>query len=457
MSRMSIVGKLIVAGAITFTILQVLRPSIPTKAATAELQAPPGVRHILEKDCYSCHSDQRRLSWFDQIVPGYWLVRRDILAAREHLDFSTLGSKPAAVQKATLYEAVNMIQLGAMPLPQFLALHPQARVTPGELATLKEYLSPWAAAPSQPGKTQEGVPAEALEPVSLANVQPESNGFLFDPDFKNWKLISTTDRGDNNTFRFVLGNDVAVKAALSGNISPWPDGTRFAKVAWLQVPGADGLLHPGRFWQVEFMEKDARRYKNTEGWGWGRWRGMDLKPYGKDAQFVNECTGCHQPVRGNDYVYTLPITAARSNRDEVVNTQAAALPISLPYQPLGWNAITMYVDPKSHTTATLYGNDTAMQAVKMQGAAMGAPRAPAYSAGAVLALVTWAQRDDPHWFGGRIPDKPLSVEFVQVAPTGRANLYRCFAGPEFLEDHRAAGIATQRVNFVQNLAPAQLP
>jgi len=451
------VGKVAVAGVVVFGALQIFRPSIPTKPATAELQAPPEVMHILEKDCYSCHSDQRRLSWFDQIVPGYWLVRHDILTAREHLNFSTLGTKPAAVQKAMLYEAVNMIQLGAMPLPQYVTLHPEAKVTPEELATLKAYLAPWAPAPNQSGKAPEYAPAEAHVPISLATVQPEFNGFPFDPNFESWKPISTTDRGDNNTFRFVLGNDVAVKAALSGNISPWPDGTRFAKVAWLQEPGTDGLVHPGKFWQVEFMEKNAKRYRDTEGWGWGRWRGVELKPYGKDAHFVNECTGCHEPVRGNDYVYTLPVTAAESSHDEVVNNRAGALPISLPYQPLGWSAMTMYVDPKSHTTATLYGNEAAMQAVHTQGAATGGPKAPAYPADAVLALVTWAQRDDPHWFGARIPDKPLSVEFVQVAAAGRASLYRRFAGPEFIEGHPAAGIAAQRANFIQSLAPAELP
>jgi len=454
---MSKVGIVIVAGVVVLTALQVLRPTIPTTPATAELQAPPEVRRILEKDCYSCHSDQRRLSWFDQIVPGYWLVRYDILTAREHLNFSTLGAKPAAVQKAALFEAVNFIKLGAMPLPQFVMLHPESKVTPEELATLKAYLAPWAHAPNLSGKAPETVPAEVHEPVSLAHVQPEFDGFPFDPNFEGWKLISTTDRGDNNTFRFVLGNDTAVKAAQSGNISPWPDGTRFAKVAWLQEPGPDGLLHPGKFWQVEIMEKDARRYNHTEGWGWGRWRGMDLKPYGKDAHFVNECTGCHQPVRGNDYVYTLPVTAARSSRDEVVNNRAAALPMSLPYQPFGWSAITMYVDPKSSTMATLYGNDAAMLAVHTQGAETGAPKAPAYSADAVLALVTWAQREDPHWFGGRIPDRPLSVEFVQVGAAGRANLYRRFAGPKLVEDHPANDVAAQRAKFLQSLAPAQLP
>jgi hypothetical protein len=457
-SSMRTIGKLIVAGVFVFVVLQVVRPSISVEPATAELQTRPDVEHILEKDCYSCHSDQRRLAWFDQIVPAYWLVRHDILIAREHVNFSTLGSKPPAVQKATLYEAVNMIQLGAMPLPSFLKLHPEAKVTPEELSTLKEYLAPWTPALSpignaqQPnnGKTDAGSSTSSPEipaRVSLEVVSPEFNGFPFDPTFESWKPISTTDRGDNNTFRFILANDVAVKAAQTGNTSPWPDGARLAKIAWQQQLGSDGLVHPGKFVQVELMVKDAQRYKNTEGWGWGRWRGMDLTPYGKDAHFVNECTGCHRPLRGNDYVYTLPISPAKVDREEAVNN-TAALPANLPYQPLSWSAITMYVNPKTRTMATLYGNDAAMRAALARQAA---------PAGAVLALVIWAQRDDPHWFGARIPSAPQSVEFVEVAAAGQTSNYRRFSGAGLIEDHGTGSAAPQRTSFVLGLAPASLP
>jgi hypothetical protein len=458
-------GTLIVVGVLVFALLQLVRPGIPAKPATAELQAPPEVKHILEKDCYSCHSDQLRLSWFDRIVPGYWLVRQDILSARQHLNFSTLGSKPVAAQKATLYEAVSMIQLGAMPLPSFLKLHAEAKVTPEEMATLKAYLSPWTPAPNQPSNAPENnisktdtAPAAVPAPVDLTRVQPEFNGFPFDPKFENWKPISTTDRGDNNTFRFILGNEIALKAARSGNISPWPDGASFAKIAWQQEPGVDGLMHPGKFVQVELMLKDARRYKDTEGWGWGRWRGLDLKPYGSDVRFVNECTGCHRPVRGNDYVYTLPITATKISGEEVVNNRAAELPERLPFQPLEWGAITMFVDPNSHTTATLYGNDAAMQAVLARSTSGAAPGvAPAYPASAVLALVTWAQRDDPHWFGARIPDAPQSVEFVQMTTAGAPTSYRSFAGSDLLENHPTASVIAQRSSFIVGLGPARLP
>jgi hypothetical protein len=442
---MTVLGKLTVAAVVAFVAIQAVRPAIPAKPATAEFAAPPEVRQIVNKDCYSCHSDQRRLSWFDQIVPGYWLVRHDILTARDHLNFSTLGSKPAAAQRASLYEAANMIQLGAMPLPSFLMLHPEARVTPDELAALKTYLSPWS---SRPRPAPAAGADEASTPISLATVNPELNGFPFDPTFEKWRPISFTDRGDNNTFRFILGNEIAVKAAQSGNISPWPDGTRFAKIAWEQQLGANGLIEPGKFVQVELMLKDAARYKETQGWGWGRWRGLDLKPYGADAHFVDECTGCHQPLHGNDYVYTLPLTTAVAKGVEAVNAGAAALPASLPFPPLAWRAITICVDPQTRTMSTLFGNDAAMTSIDT--------RRSGYGTGTVLALVTWAQREDPHWFGARIPGAPQSVEFVQPVPPGQTG-YRRFGGSGLIEEHPEASVLAARTSFVLGLAPARLP
>jgi hypothetical protein len=201
------------------------------------------------------------------------------------------------------------------------------------------------------------------------------------------------------------------------------------------------------------MIKDATKYASTDGWGRGRWRGLDLKPYGSDARFVNECTGCHQPVKGNDYVYTLPITSARSTLLEAVNNRAASLPNGLPYQPLRWTPITMFVDPKSRTMSTLYGNEAA---VKSLHARSPSPAAPSYDQGAVVALVTWAQRDDPHWFGARIPDSLASVEFVSVGPRNALS-YRRFDGPNLVEAHPLSASTAQRTSFLIGLKPASLP
>jgi hypothetical protein len=179
----------------------------------------------------------------------------------------------------------------------------------------------------------------------------------------------------------------------------------------VQEQTPEGLIVPGKFFQIELMVKGAEQHKATEGWGWARWRGLDLKPYGKDAAFVTECTGCRLPLRGNDYVYTLPFSPAVVSGQEVVNNTAARFPKGLSFNPLDWTPITVYADPRTHAIAVLFARD-----------------------GAEKALVTWTTRDDPHWFGARIPDKVLSVETL-----------------------RSSQVPAERSRFIANLRPVQIP
>ena len=455
MKRIGSIAGLAVLG--LFVLLQLVRPGIPAKPASAELQAPPEVKRIFQQRCYSCHSDERRISWYDQLEPIYWYVRQDVIAAREHLDFSTLGAKPKAAQRAALFEAVSMIQLGAMPLSRFVRFHPQSRVTPQELATLKTYLNPWPAQPglAAPIDTSAGAePAPAQKrPASLDGVPPEPNGVPFDASFAGWKLVSVTERADNHTIRLILGNDTAMKAIDSGKLMPWPDGARLAKIAWQQQPGPDGLICAGRFIQVELMIKGAKRH-GADGWGWGRWRGLDLKPYGSDAKFATECITCHLPVRGDDSVYTLPITKARLPRAEVVNNHAAEMPARLPNSPLGWGALSAFVDPREKTIAVLFGDDAAVKAARARGSNT-ARNGGRYPAGSTLALVTWNEREDPHWFGARIPDSLRWVEYVQVGSDGKAGAYRRY------DESGGVGVAQAEVerrgNMIVDSGAAELP
>ena len=117
--------------------------------------------------------------------------------------------------------------------------------------------------------------------------------------------------------------------------------------------------------------------------------------------------------------------------------------------------ITVYVDPRSHAMAALYGNDAAMHAVRARGSSSSGSIVA--TPGSVLALVTWFQREDPHWFGGRIPDTPKSVEFVQADATGKLTGYRCYDGPGLSKNSSPADVAAKQTRFISNLAPAWLP
>ncbi|MDE1176934.1 MAG: heme-binding domain-containing protein [Edaphobacter sp.] len=303
--------SLVIIGLLVFLAAQFVRPAIGNPPATAELAAPPEVKRVLRNSCYNCHSNETQLAWFDQVAPAYWIAARDVKMARSHLNFSEIAKLPAAQQKGLLWEAVNQAQLGAMPLPSYLALHPHARLSDADLAVLKNYLNPPSPAPAPDDKAKTAADEQYNHWIQASGtkleVQLSPNGIAYPQDWKNWKAISTTDRFDNHTMRIIFGNDVAVRAIAEHRINPWPDGTIFAKSAWQQQPDADGNTRAGAFLQVEFMIKDSAKYASTRGWGYARWRGMDLKPYGKDAGFTAECVGCHNPVRHNDYVYTFPL------------------------------------------------------------------------------------------------------------------------------------------------------
>lgn len=141
------------------------------------------------------------------------------------------------------------------------------------------------------------------------SARPAPNGIAYPAGWEDWRVVAVSHRTDNNSLRAILGNDVAVQAARTGKTNPWPDGAILAKVMWKDAthdrwPTA---TVPGDFAQVEFMVKDAAKYAATGGWGFARWRGRDLEPYGKDASFVQECFGCHTPVKDHDYVFTRPV------------------------------------------------------------------------------------------------------------------------------------------------------
>jgi hypothetical protein len=131
------------------------------------------------------------------------------------------------------------------------------------------------------------------------------NGIALYPDYLSWKVVAPSYREDKMHIRVITGNDIAIEGLRAGK-KPLPDGSVLAKVAWKaeKHPSFPVATVPGAFVQVEFMVKDAKKYRETGDWGFARFVGNQLKPYGKDASFVGECFGCHTPVAGNDYLFT---------------------------------------------------------------------------------------------------------------------------------------------------------
>lgn len=101
----------------------------------------------------------------------------------------------------------------------------------------------------------------------------------------------------------------------------------------------------------------------------------------------------------------------------------------LPGNPMKDKVITSWIDKRSKTMSTMYGNDAALEYAR-SGATAG------YPAGSAISVVTWEQQEDPRWFGGNIPSTPRQVELVKVS------------GPGSFSYERYEGLALKRATGV---------
>jgi len=425
-------------------LVQFIRPALDNPPVTRDLQAPPEVKSILERACYDCHSNETKLAWFDKAVPAYWLVASHVKEGRSLLNFSHWDSLSPDQQKGKLFESLNQIVFKEMPLDQYTMFHTSARVSGEDVRVLRKYLAslvpPKLADSAAIGSADDQYAKWIASAGKKTGVKPEPNGFAYIPDYMDWEAISSTERWDNGTMRVIMGNPTAVGAIREGHTNPWPDGTAFAKVAWKELLKPSGEILPGEFLQVEFMLKNKEKYAATGGWGWGRWKGDRLKPYGKDASFATECTHCHQPMHDNDLVFSLPVYwKGRAG--------AGAEPAA--FDPLAWKVITSKIDKSKGSMSTLYGNDIAVGAARKG-------HAGAYPSGSVLALVTWKQKEDEHWYGANIPD---SIESVEKLTFGAGQPVYDYYGGQPLKKGAAPNSSSARdaIKYIEGIRATVMP
>jgi hypothetical protein len=434
---------------VIFAAIQFFRPTLDNPPVTGDLKAPPDVKVVLERACYDCHSNQTQLRWYDQVVPVYWRVALDVKDGRAAMNFSNWDSLSKFQQMFNLFGAVFMIEQKAMPLPSYTYLHQGGVITSEELAVIKRYVAPLGfgyhlvldtaekrAADDEYGKWKQA--------TGLATAKDEPNGIPYDAalaNYRNWQVLSVNKRFDLGEFHMILGNPIAVKAIREGQTKPYPDGAILAKPAWQQLLDSSGEVRSGVFMRVEFMIRDSKKYASTLGWGWARWIGTSLTPWGTDAASVApSCVSCHRPLEKANYVFTLPfadsLRVAAPPSVEGSSADSAAL-------PLRGKVVTVFADPAKRAISTLYSSASVAAAGN-------------YAPGTVLSLVTWSLQDDARWFGGAIPNALQTVEQVRIGADGKP-VYAAYSGPGLSKKDVAADIAQQRVQYIVGKRAAVMP
>jgi hypothetical protein len=143
------------------------------------------------------------------------------------------------------------------------------------------------------------------------------NGLAFSEfrGYEDWQVVAPSQTDAANVIRVILANPVMMRAYREGipaNGKPFPDGSKVAKIEWqpkkitsapFSVSTPDTV--PGSLTEVELMEKDAKRFPDTNGWGYAVFKydvaSETFHPDGHDAK----CGAvCHQPAAATDYIFT---------------------------------------------------------------------------------------------------------------------------------------------------------
>jgi len=99
-------------------------------------EIPADARAILAAKCSDCHSNETRWPVYSRIAPGSWLIERDIVEGRRHINLSNWRQTTADGQAVLMAKIAQQARSGAMPPVQYLALHWNARLSAAEIQTL---------------------------------------------------------------------------------------------------------------------------------------------------------------------------------------------------------------------------------------------------------------------------------------------------------------------------------
>ncbi len=102
-----------------------------------DLQAPAAVKEILVRSCYDCHSNTTRWPWYARVAPVSWLVAGHVWDGRAALNFSAWLRYDYGEQQRLGAAVIETMEKHTMPLPAYIYLHPEAKLTGSEIRTLR--------------------------------------------------------------------------------------------------------------------------------------------------------------------------------------------------------------------------------------------------------------------------------------------------------------------------------
>lgn len=99
-------------------------------------KVPADVRAVLERSCRDCHSSETRWPLYSQIAPMSWMVASHVHNGRDRFNYSEWTSYDSDEQDKLLGSMCSLPRRGRMPLPSYLLIHRDAKLSPADVTVL---------------------------------------------------------------------------------------------------------------------------------------------------------------------------------------------------------------------------------------------------------------------------------------------------------------------------------
>ena len=141
------------------------------------------------------------------------------------------------------------------------------------------------------------------------------NGIAFSDfrGYENWQNVAVSQT--ENGLKVIAANTAMINAyrqGTPGNGKKFPDGSKIVKIEWSQKEDPESpypVKVPNILKRVGFIEKDSKRFPETNGWGYAQFTydpaTAMFMPEETDPAFGKElCHACHVAVAAKDYIFT---------------------------------------------------------------------------------------------------------------------------------------------------------
>lgn len=108
---------------------------------TKTFEVPNDVQNLLKTSCYDCHSNNTEYPWYNRIQPAARFMEGHIADGKKELNFSEFGDYSTRRQKTKLKSIISQIRDDEMPLPSYLYIHWDAKLSEQEKKRLTDWIT----------------------------------------------------------------------------------------------------------------------------------------------------------------------------------------------------------------------------------------------------------------------------------------------------------------------------